>query len=81
MPRNLDSRVELVTPIESEPLREELLDVLERCLADNSNSWELGADGEWRRLEAPDGERRSAQEELRERHLARAAEQLAGAVG
>jgi polyphosphate kinase len=81
MPRNLDSRVELVTPIESEPLREELLDVLERCLADNSSSWELGADGEWRRLEAPDGERRSAQEELRERHLARAAEQLAGAVG
>ncbi len=80
MPRNLDSRVELVAPVESEPLRSELLDVLERSLADNSNAWELGPDGGWRRLEAPSGERRNAQEELRERHAARAAEQLVAAA-
>jgi polyphosphate kinase len=81
MPRNLDSRVELVAPVESPPLRDELLDVLERCLADNSNAWELDREGRWRRLDPAGGERRNAQDELRERHMARAAEQLAAAVG
>jgi polyphosphate kinase len=81
MPRNLDSRVELVTPIEDEGLRAELLGVLERCLADNANAWELGADGIWARRVAPPGERRSVQEELCERHLARGTEQLAAAAG
>ncbi len=81
MPRNLDSRVELVTPVEDPELRAEMLDVLERCLADNTNAWELGADGAWTRLTAPPGERRSVQEELRARHAARAAEQLAAAAG
>jgi polyphosphate kinase len=80
MPRNLDSRVELVTPIEDETLRAELLDVLERSLADNANAWELDADGRWTRLEAPEGERRSVQEELHERHTARAFEHLATAA-
>jgi polyphosphate kinase len=77
MPRNLDSRVELVAPIEDEGLRDELLDVLERCFADNANAWELDADGAWTRLTPPPGERRSVQEELRQRHLARSGEQLA----
>ena len=81
MPRNLDSRVELVTPVEDEILKAELLDVLERCFADNTNTWELSADGVWTRLSAESGERRSVQEELRERHRARAAEHLAAAAG
>jgi polyphosphate kinase len=81
MPRNLDSRVELLAPVESPPLQAQLLDVLERCLADNSNAWELGPAGEWHRLEPPAGERRNAQEELRQRHAARASEQLAPTVG
>ena len=55
MPRNLDSRVELVAPIEDEALRAELLDVLERCFADNANAWELDSDGVWTRLEVPPG--------------------------
>jgi polyphosphate kinase len=81
MPRNLDSRVELVAPVEAPELRAELLDVLERCFADNVNSWELGADGAWTRLEpGPDGPR-DVQRELSERHLARAAEHLAAAAG
>jgi polyphosphate kinase len=81
MPRNLDSRVELVTPVEDPALRAELLDVLERCFADNANSWELDAEGEWTRLEPANGQRRSVQEEMRERHAARAAEQLAAIAG
>jgi polyphosphate kinase len=81
MPRNLDHRVELVTPVEDPVLQAELLDVLERGLADNSNAWELGSDGGWTRLEVGGQERRNAQEELQERHAARAAEQLATAAG
>jgi polyphosphate kinase len=77
MPRNLDSRVEMVAPVEDTALKAELLDVLERCLADNSFSWELGADGGWSRRRG-DGEIRNAQEELMARHSARAAEHLAG---
>jgi polyphosphate kinase len=72
--------VELVAPVEDPELRAELLDVLERCFAENANAWELGADGEWTRLSAPEEERRSVQEELRERHAARAAEHLATAA-
>ncbi len=81
MPRNLDSRVELVAPIEDEGLRAELLDVLERCLADNANAWELDADGAWTRLTPPPGERRSVQDELRERYSALTAEQLVATSG
>ena len=43
MPRNLDTRVELVTPVEDPALRDDLLDTLERSLADDTNSWDLGA--------------------------------------
>ncbi|HVY78508.1 MAG TPA: polyphosphate kinase 1 [Solirubrobacterales bacterium] len=81
MPRNLDSRVELVAPVEDPALRAELLDVMERCLADNANAWELDADGIWTRLTPDNGRRRSVQEELRESHAARAAEQLTAVPG
>jgi polyphosphate kinase len=81
MPRNLDSRVELVAPIEDEALRAELLGVLELCFAENANAWELDSDGVWTRVEAPAGERHSVQEELRTRHSARAGEQFAVAPG
>jgi polyphosphate kinase len=81
MPRNLDHRVELVTPVEDPTLQAELLDVLERSLADNSNAWELDSEGAWVRLSAGERERRSVQEELQERHAIRASEQLATAAG
>jgi polyphosphate kinase len=80
MPRNLDSRVELVSPIEDPELRAEALDVLERCFADETNSWELGSDGTWTRRTPAEGGGRSVQRELRERLGARAAEQLAAAA-
>ena len=81
MPRNLDNRVELVAPVEDPGLRAEMLDVLERCFADNANAWDLGADGEWTRRVRAEGEpRRDVQAELRERAASRAAEQLATAT-
>jgi len=73
MPRNLDTRVELLVPVHAQALHEELKDALDRCLVDNTNSWELGHDGAWTRLE-PEGEARNAQRELMERHARRAAE-------
>ncbi|MCB0827202.1 MAG: polyphosphate kinase 1 [Solirubrobacterales bacterium] len=70
MPRNLDSRVELVTPIDDETVRGQILDVLERCFADNTNSWVLDSSGNWSRLSPEGSDRRNVQNELRERHLA-----------
>ncbi|HET9185754.1 MAG TPA: polyphosphate kinase 1 [Solirubrobacterales bacterium] len=81
MPRNLDSRVELVAPVEDPDLKVELLDVLERAFADNTNSWELGGDGIWSRRSPGGEERRNLQEELRARSAGRAAEKLATAAG
>jgi len=80
MPRNLDSRVELVAPVEDEELKGEMLDVLDRCFADNTNAWELTEDGRWSREVTLGEGRRNVQEELRERHAARAAEHLAASA-
>jgi polyphosphate kinase len=67
MRRNLDNRVELVTPVEDAPLKAQLFDALDRCFADNSNAWELHTDGSWERLSPPSPEeRRNVQEELME---------------
>jgi polyphosphate kinase len=73
MPRNLDTRVELLAPVLDDGLRAEVLETLELCLADNANAWELDAEGAWARRR-PDGSPRSAQRELMARHAARAAD-------
>jgi polyphosphate kinase len=70
MPRNLDTRVELLTPVENEELRAELEDTLERCLADDTFAWTLDADGRWTRR---DGRTRSVHNELMEKALAQSA--------
>jgi polyphosphate kinase len=76
MPRNLDTRVELLTPVLDETLRADLEDTLDRCFADNTNAWELAEDGRWTRRSAA-GEPRSVQRELMVGHAARAAEAAA----
>jgi polyphosphate kinase len=75
MPRNLDTRVELLAPVESPPLRSELEDTLDRDFADDTNSWVLSADGAWTRLT---GHTRSVHVELMERTATQAS--AAGAV-
>jgi len=78
MPRNLDHRVELATPIESPALRAELLDALDRAFADNQSAWELDAQGAWTRRSPTAGERpRSLQLELAELHSRRTPEERA----
>ncbi len=73
MPRNLYKRVELVAPVEDPRIRAELLDVLDRSLADNTNAWVLGSDGTWTRRR-PDDPPRNVQRELVELHEKLAAE-------
>jgi polyphosphate kinase len=70
MPRNLDTRVELLVPIERPELRAELDDTLERCMADDTFAWVLGADASWTRRH---GDTRCLHHELMERTVAQAA--------
>jgi len=73
MPRNLDKRVELITSVEDQAVREDLLDTLDRSLATGQWAWELRADGGWRKRE-PGDPPRSVQRELMQLHAARASE-------
>jgi len=73
MPRNLDKRVELITPVEDDGLREDLLDTLERSQGSDSEAWELCSDGSWARR-TPGDPPRSVQRELMALHAARASE-------
>ncbi len=73
MPRNLDTRVELLTPVEDELLQEDLLDTLDRSLATDVGAWELQADGSWRKR-TPGDPPSSVQRDLMLKHAARASE-------
>jgi len=73
MPRNLDTRVELITPVEDPTARADLLDTLERSLVTDVWAWDLQPDGTWRKRE-PGDEPRSVQRELMVLHATRASE-------
>ena len=45
MPRNLDRRVEALVPIEEGSLQSELMDLIDICLSDNRQAWEMQSDG------------------------------------
>jgi polyphosphate kinase len=47
MPRNLDRRVEAVTPVEDPDLAKQLKDLLDLMLSDNCQAWELQPDGQY----------------------------------
>ncbi len=51
MERNLDRRVEVVTPVEDQEARTRLARIIEVMLADDRRSWQLTADGTWVRTE------------------------------
>lgn len=58
--RNLDDRVELITPIEEPGLQTRLIRVLEDALSDNRLAWDLDADGNYTlRYPEPDSEERN----------------------
>jgi polyphosphate kinase len=73
MSRNLDYRVEAIVPVDDPGLQEELRNILELQLADNTKAWDLAPDGRWTRRQPEAGEEtRSSQTQLMERALRRA---------
>ena len=56
MPRNLDARVEVITPIEDISLVKELKQILEIVIADNRQAWDLRSDGTYVQRSPKDGE-------------------------
>jgi polyphosphate kinase len=50
MPRNLDRRVELLTPVDDETCRARLIAILNDCMKDNRQARRLNADGSYTRV-------------------------------
>ena len=55
MPRNLDRRIEAITPVDDPELAKRLDTVLDWLLADTELAWRLESSGQWTRLRSPDG--------------------------
>lgn len=73
MTRNLDKRVELMTPIDEPALREELEHILDTGFKDTVKARELGADGSYHRIHPDAGEKPvRSQEKLYKESLAKA---------
>jgi polyphosphate kinase len=58
MPRNFDRRVEAIAPVAGATLHTRLRSLLDTCLADNRQAWELRADGTWSQR-VPEGAERA----------------------
>jgi polyphosphate kinase len=54
MPRNFDRRVEAVAPVDDPALHPRLQSLIETCLRDNRQAWDLEPDGTWRQRVATD---------------------------
>ena len=63
MRRNLYNRVEVVFPLLDPRLQGQALDMLATSLADNTQAWELNADGSYTRLAPAPGERALSSQE------------------
>ncbi len=64
MYRNLDYRVEAITPVEDPALQQRLREILDIMLADKGHAWELEPDGTWTRRSTPDNRPASDTHEL-----------------
>jgi polyphosphate kinase len=58
MQRNLDKRVELLTPVEDPDSRQRLMHILDVCFRDSTNSWILFQDGTWQKVSDAGGTRK-----------------------
>ena len=73
LPRNLDHRIEVMTPIDAHAVQAELDAVFGALMKDNTQAWELCSDGSWVRIRPGDGKRpRTAHGELMRRARSRA---------
>jgi polyphosphate kinase len=58
MTRNLEKRVELMTPIQDASSKKLLINILDSCFRDNQNAYLIQTDGTSKRIEREKGERR-----------------------
>jgi polyphosphate kinase len=54
MPRNLDRRVEALTPVQDRDLQDRLREILAVDLADDVLAWTLGPEGTWSKVPPAD---------------------------
>jgi polyphosphate kinase len=78
MPRNLDRRVEVLTPVVDESLQARLDEILDVELRDNVLAWTLGPDGVW--VLSPEGGDLEAHAELQRRTLERSAQPVTASI-
>ena len=64
MPRNLNRRIEAVVPILDKSLHPRLESLLEVCMSDNRQAWDLGSDGEWVQRHSGDDDERATHKRL-----------------
>ena len=75
MKRNLERRVEVIAPVESPVLQNQLREIINLQLADRRSAWDMQPDGTYiQRKPESSGQKRSAQEQLIERSEKRLAE-------
>ncbi|HEU5213733.1 MAG TPA: hypothetical protein VFU10_13255, partial [Gaiellaceae bacterium] len=60
MHRNLSERVEAAVPIRERRLRKRLWEILEVCLADHRNAWQMQSDGSYVQLVPEPGDEGAA---------------------
>ena len=77
MPRNLGRRVETLVPIEKDELCEQLEDILNLNLNDDTHAWALNQEGIWEAIETREGS--CAQETFRDRAIQRSENRKEGA--
>lgn len=66
MPRNLERRLELMTPIKTDSLQKKLLEILQLQLSDNVLSWTLQSNGEYKKLQISEDKQKNSQLMLEE---------------
>jgi polyphosphate kinase len=69
MTRNLDRRIELMTPVKNQDLKERIHHILTLQLADNQLRWQLQQDGQYTKIEPKDGEKLINSQELLEKSV------------
>jgi polyphosphate kinase len=67
MPRNFDRRVEAIVPVEDPALHAPLRSLLDTCLTDNRQAWELRGDGTYAQRRPADGEPERATQRILQR--------------
>ena len=50
MQRNLDHRIEVLAPVETARIRQDIKSLFDSAFTDDTNTWELGAEGTWHRV-------------------------------